>query len=73
MSIPITVRAGAAGAYLVNATPSGDVLVTAPQHAVLSPAEAEELADTLRLIAHASRPGRAKPITSVDDPRVRGE
>lgn len=80
MSIPITVRAGAA-AFLVSTAGGRTVSIVSPEYACMTPTEAIELAHALVKMATDCRVAegaamasqRAQPITSVDDPRVRGD
>jgi hypothetical protein len=72
MSLPNTVNLSYGGAFVVSSTESGRVLITCPEWASMTAAEAEELADALWLAASDGRPKRAKAITSVDDERVKG-
>lgn len=77
MSIPYALELESGGVVRVSTVGSRVMMTVSGPAAVLTRAEAEEVGDMLWLAGVVAEPpasveGRAKPITSVDDPRVRG-
>lgn len=86
MTIPHTIELESGGAICASVV-NGKVLLVVSPDALLTRAECEHVGDMLwacgveaeppatpraHFVGFDAEPGRAKPITSVDDPRVRG-
>jgi len=79
VSVPFTIELENGGAAVVSVVGDKVLLVVPTSGAVLTRAECEHLGDLLWAAGMQAEPpksvrmtGHAQPITSVDDPRVRG-